>query len=54
MAEPKKVQVLVLKEFYDLKSKEVLIRKVDTVMEVTKSRADYLIERGLVRVFEGE
>lgn len=48
------VRVLVLKEFYDIQNGEVLIRKVDTEIECTKKRADYLIERGFVRLIEGE
>ncbi len=48
------VRVLVLKEFYDIKDREVIIRKVDDEYECTKQRAKYLIERGYVRLMEGE
>ena len=52
MAKTEKVRVLVLKEFYDLKAREVLIRKVDDEYECTKQRAEYLIERGYVRLMD--
>ena len=49
MASNSKVSVVVIKSFYDLTENEVL-RNVGDILKVTKKRADYLVERGLVKI----
>lgn len=49
MAANSKVSVVVIKSFYDLTENEVL-RNIGDVLKVTKKRAEYLVERGLVKV----
>ena len=53
MASNTKVNVVVIKSFYDLTENEVL-RNIGDVLNVTKKRAEYLVKLGLVKVMVSE